>query len=237
LLAVLLFFLGNDILMPWYVSHGAHVAVPSVIGLPFERAKARLDSLGFEPRQGDIRTSEEYPAGTVIIQNPLPGARVKGGRRIYLTISGGEQLVTVPQLRGKTLRDARFALERNGLKLGEVTYAANEELPPNTIIDQGISGGLKGRRGLLVAVLVSQGSATGQVEVPDVIGRTMTEAGRILANSGLRIGNVSYEVSATLLPNTVVDQYPRGGSLLAYGEAVDVFVVGQGGKKQPPIEN
>lgn len=223
--------------MPWYVGHGSQIEVPSVIGLPIEHATRLLDSLGFQPREGETRASQEYPPGTVIIQNPLPGALVKEGRRVYLSISGGEQLVTVPPLRGKTVRDARFALERNGLRFGETVFSPSAELPANTIIDQSIPPGKKVRKGLLVSIVVSQGAATDEVEVPDLIGKPLTEAGKILADRGLKVGQISYQVASGLLPNTVVDQYPRGRAMVGFGESVDLFVVEAGGKKQPPTEN
>ena len=236
-LAVFIFIFSNDLLMPWYVSHGVQVTVPPVAGMTFEQASHHLDSLGFETHQADIRQSDEYPTGTVIIQNPLPGSKVKMGRRVYLTISGGEPLVTVPNLRGKTTRDAKFVLERNGLRLGEVMYVASEDFPANTIMDQTAISAGKVRKGTYISIVVSQKVAADQLKVPDVVGKPLTEAGRILANVGLHVGQVNYEVSATLLPNTVVDQYPRVGGLLVHGDAVDLFVVEGGTKKQLPLEN
>ena len=65
---------------------------------------------------------EKYPAGTVISQKPAPGAVVKEERRIYLFISGGESPSIVPELKERSIKDARFALERIGLALGDTSY-------------------------------------------------------------------------------------------------------------------
>ena len=92
-LFLLLFFVCNDLILPWYVNKGGELIVPSVIGLKIETAKRMLDSLGLEAREGDTRTDREHPPGTVIIQNPGSGSKVKKGRRVYLTISEGEQMV------------------------------------------------------------------------------------------------------------------------------------------------
>lgn len=236
LAVVFLFFVGNDIIMPLYVNQGGTMEVPSAIGLPFEQAKRMIDSLGLEGREGDVRASQEYPAGTVIIQNPLPGTVVKKGRRVYLTVSGGEALVSVPNLRGKTVRDAKFALERAGLKLGVLHYTPVEEYPANTIVDQSIPWNEKVKRGTPVSIVVSQGAGADRVEVPDVVGKPLTEAGRLLANRGLKLGAVTYQSAPMLLPNTVVDQYPRPGDLAEHGQTINLFVAEEG-KRQLPPEN
>lgn len=235
-LVILLFFVCNDIFMPWFVNRGGTVQVPSVAGLPFERAKFNIDSIGLEAHQGDVRTSKDYPMGTVIAQNPPPGSTVKKGRRIYLAISGGEQLVQVPSLNGKTVRDAKFALERNGLRIGAISYAVNDTFPVNTIIGQSIAPLSKVKRGMYVSVMVNQEVSADRIAVPDIVGKTLTQAGKILANHGLKIGTLNYQLSTTLLPNTVVDQYPRPGDLAEQGQPVDLFIV-HGEKRKPPTEN
>lgn len=232
-----LFFVCNDVIMPWFVQRGNTVQVPSVIGSQYEAAKHFLDSLDLTAIEGDSRTSEMYPAGTVIAQNPNPGTIVKRGRRVYLVVSGGEQLVQVPSLKGKTVRDAKFALERNGLTIGVISYMLNDSFPANTIIDQSLPPASKIRRGARIAVVVSQGASSNRVTVPEVIGKPLREAGRILANHGLKLGAVNYQVSSTLLPNTVLDQYPRPGEFIEHGQKVDLFVSRSGDVEKPPTEN
>jgi len=236
-LLLLLFFVCDDILMPWFVNRGETVDVPAVVGFSFDRAKEVMDSLSLEAREGDTRTSEVYTVGTVIAQNPQPGTTVKAGRRVYLVISGGEQMTLAPSLKGKTIRDAKFALERNGLKMGSIVYAMNDSFPANTVINQNISPASKLRRGTRVSVVVSQKSVVDKVQVPDVVGKPLVEAGKILANNGLQVGTVNYEDSPNLLPNTVLDQYPRASEFVGYGQTVDLFVVRSGEKNKPPTEN
>ena len=234
---VLLFFVCNDLLMPWYVSHGGQIDVPSVVGLRFEYAQHFLDSLGLVARQGDLRTDKNYPEGTVTSQNPLAGRRVNKGRRIYLTISTGEQLVSVPGLKGRTLRDARFQLERQGLKLGAVEYQPSDEFPENTIIEQKLAVGTKVKKDGYVSIVVSQGKISGKVIVPDLNGKTLAQAQQILLSHGLKLGNVTYQLVPDLLPNTIVDQFPRAGELALQGQSIDVFVVQGSEKKHEILEN
>jgi beta-lactam-binding protein with PASTA domain len=233
-LLLVLFIACNDFLMPWYVNMRGQVEVPSVVGKRLEVARAILDSLGLAPKDGDVRTDREYPIGTVINQNPAAGKKVNRGRRIYLTISGGEKLVLVPSLKGRTLRDAKFQIEREGLKLGAVELQPSEQFPENTIIEQNPQPGTKVREDIYVSLVVSQGTMSGKVTVPNVYGKSLTEVKKVLEGQGLLLGNITYQNLANLLPNTVVDQFPRAGDLVLRGQKVDLFIA-QGGEKQKEV--
>ena len=236
-LLALVFFVCNNLILPWYVRQGGQVTVPTVVGIRYEVGQRMLDSLGLITRLGDLRTDKNFPEGTVIGQNPASGRTVKRGRRVYLTISSGEQLVTVPSLKGRTLRDARFQLEQLALKLGAIEYRASEEFPENTVIEQSVASGGKVKKEVFVSVVVSQGKMSDKVPVPELNGKTLTQAQQLLAAVGLRLGNVTYQQVPDLLPNTIVDQFPRGGELATKGLAVDVFVVQGSEKKQDALEN
>ena len=222
------FILLNYVLLPAYVNQGETLNVPKVVGVSMDRAQIILDSIGLEAVQGETRMDPRMPVGTVVAQNPQANTVVKHGRRVYLTISGGETVVVVPGLRGRSERDAKFALERTGLVFGDITYAASESYPENTIIDQTVPAGKKIPKGSRVAVTVSRGKARSETVVPQLLGKTISEAERILARTGLRLGNITYQVSYDLLPSTVVDQFPRSGESVSDSQAVDLFVVKAG---------
>ena len=233
-LLLVLFFVCNDFLIPWYVNHGGVIQVPSVVGLDLAAATHILDSLRLEPKKSDVRLDNEHAEGVVIIQNPAAGENVKQGRRIYLTVSGGESYVSVPNIKGRTVRDTKFVLERQGLLMGTMEYQPSDSFPQNTIIDQHPSQGAKVKRESYVSVVVSQGSVYQKVAVPDVTGKTFKEASALLAQSGLKVGNITYLPSPDLLPNTIIEQYPRSGEMVVSGQAIDLFIV-QGGEQKKEI--
>jgi beta-lactam-binding protein with PASTA domain len=164
----------------------------------------------------------------VINQNPQGGAVVKHGRRVYLTMSGGEALVSVPSLRGRSTRDAKFALDRFGLRLGGINYATSSNFPENTIMEQSVAPDTKVNRGTVVSVTVSSGRETRQIEVPQLVGKSTTEAEKLLLGAHLKVGNITFQPSFDLLPNTVVDQFPRSGEMVNEDQAVDLFIVKAG---------
>ena len=225
----------DNFFMPWLVSRGGIVEVPDVLGLKLERAQFILDSLGLQAKQSEVRPDLQQPLGTVIAQVPSSGAKVRPGRRVYLSISGGEPIVEVPVLKGRSLRDTKFALERVGLSLGGASYVPSEEFPPNTIIDQGVPPGSKMRKGSSVPVVISQGKETDRIPVPDIVGKILPEAEKVLAQRGLKAGNITYQENLELLPNTVLEQYPRSGELVGLGQPVDLFVVQVGAKKPKEV--
>jgi beta-lactam-binding protein with PASTA domain len=228
---IVLILVCDNVVMPWFVSRGGIVEVPGVVGVRFERAQVILDSLGLQARQSEVRPDLKYALGTVVAQVPSMGSKVRPGRRIYLSVSGGEPVVDVPTLKGRSLRDAKFALERMGLALGSTTYVPSEEFPPNTVVDQGSEPGARIRKGSSVSVVISQGKVTDRITVPELLGKILPEAEKILAQCGLKVGNISYQENLQLLPNTVLAQYPRGGELVGLGQPVDLFVVQVGTKK------
>ena len=177
-----------------------------------------------DPVIGDTTYDEKLPEGSVIIQRPRAGETVKEGRRVYLFISGGEPIVHVPQLTGKSVRDAKFSLERLGLKLGNVDQEVSD-YPKDMIYDQQYAAGTPIKKGEDVNVTISMGKLqAGNIEVPDLIGKSLTEAEKILADSSLKVGKINYQPSFSLLPNTILDQYPSKGNKVNKGDAIDLFV-------------
>ncbi len=139
-------------------------------------------------------------------------------------------------LKGKSLLDAKFALERLGLKLGRIERIPSSQ-PQDMIFDQQFEEGTLLKQGDFVGVSISAGTGGGTIIVPDLIGKSLTEAKKILADSSLIIGKINYQPSATLLPNTILDQYPSSGNSVNPGNAVDLFVTKPADTNIPNEEN
>ena len=219
---IVLVFLLNNIILPWYVSSPER-AVPDVVGIDISQAEKILDDSDLVTIIADTTFDENVPKDHVMLQKPNPGEKVKVGRRIYLFVSGGEPIVSVPDLKGKSIRDAKFALERLGLSLGQIEDVPSNN-PKDMIFDQQYAAGTRLQRGATVGVTMSVGSGEGLLTVPDLIGKSLVEAQKILADSSFNVGKINYQRSYSLLPNTVVDQFPSKGSKVNPGTNVDLFV-------------
>lgn len=224
LIGMIVFLLAlNYFILPWYVSR-PETKVPNVVGLKETEAFALLEKSELQPIISDTTFDQKYPEGTIILQKPESGKTVKEGRNIYLFISGGEPTVIVPVLKGKSIREAKFTLERIGLKLGDIEETVSNH-PRNMIFDQQYAEGTPLKKGASVGVSISVGEGeTGEIIVPDLIGKSVTEAERILSDSTLKVGKINYQRSFSLLPNTILDQYPSKGNKVNRGDAVDLFV-------------
>jgi eukaryotic-like serine/threonine-protein kinase len=224
LAGLIIFFLFDSILMPLYVQKGKTTKVPDVVGMTIDDAKQKMKEAGLDPKEAEYKNDKRYKVGTVIVQNPIADSEVKLGRGVYLTISGGEELVEVPNLKGKSVRDAAFNLEKFNLKLGIISYEPSDEIFAYTIMRQEIVPGAKIKSGTLINITVSQGRSTDKHPVPDVSLKTLNEAEKIFTENGFRIGKTTYQISTDILPNTILEQNPRAGELLQLGQTIDLII-------------
>ena len=221
---IVMILLFNSVIMPWYVKHTDTAVVPSVVGLNFLDAKKKIEAVGLEVKQGDIRYDENKPIGEIIDQNPPAEQIVKYGRRIYLTVCGGEQLVEVPVLKGRSLRDAKFTLEQRGLQLGESMRKNSNEVKEESVISQIIQPGSKVKRSTKIDLIISDGMIKGDLIVPDLIGKKLEEAKKVISDKKLKLGKITYQTNNDLPPGQIVDQYPKKDKTANESTAVDLFV-------------
>lgn len=231
LIAVVLFFVFDDVLMPYYVQKGKTTYVPNAVGMFLAEAKKTLSDAGLDPKEAEYKPDKFNKAGTVLLQNPIAGSEVKYGRGVYLTVSGGEEFIEIPNLRGKSLREAEFSLERYGLRLGKITYEPSEEMFENTIIRQDPAAGVKSKSGVMIDVIASQGRSTDKHVIPNLVSKTYAEAEKILAAEGFQIGTVTYQINLDLLPNTILEQSPKAGELGPLGQTIDLIVTQKSDQK------
>jgi eukaryotic-like serine/threonine-protein kinase len=231
LILVSLLFLFNFVIMPWYVKHSSLVKVPNVVGLQFTEAKKVLENAGLDVKQGDVRYDESKPIGLIMEQNPPVDQMVKNGRRIYLTVCGGEQLMEVPKLTGRTLRDAKFTLEQRNLQIGEIVKKFSNEFAEDVVISQVIQPGSKVKKLSKVDLIISNGQQVGDIIIPDVIGKKLDEARKILEDKKLKVGKITYQAS-DLPVGQVVDQYPKKEKSAKENTTIELFIA-----KKRKIEN
>ena len=212
----------DSFILPYYVS-AEELKVPNVVGMNKDQAIRVLSKMNLNPVIQTSRYDERFGKDQVIFQKPLANTNVKENRRIYLTVSGGVQTVTMPFLINKTVRDAQINLERIGLVLDQIEEVESE-LPPNFIVEQQYLEGKELPKGTLVWIKVSVGPKIGMVRVPNILGKSFVEAENILRGVSLRIGLRTYIHSNSLLPNTVVDQQPSENSLVSVGDSVNVVL-------------
>ncbi|WP_123743424.1 Stk1 family PASTA domain-containing Ser/Thr kinase [Saccharothrix texasensis] len=90
--------------------------VPSVTGKTKDEAFAELSAAGFEPVEGPTEFSDKVDGGKVIRTDPPAGTNLPpNNRRVTVVVSADS--VTVPQVEGKSVKEAKKILEDAGLKV------------------------------------------------------------------------------------------------------------------------
>ncbi|MET1043398.1 MAG: Stk1 family PASTA domain-containing Ser/Thr kinase [Microbacteriaceae bacterium] len=151
------------------------VAIPNVSGQPYEDAAQVLESNDLIPQRfGEI--SDSVAEGDVIRTEPAADVTVSPGMEVEVFVSLGKQQVDVPHV-ARVAEDAAItAITDAGLTYGstENTYSTN--IPSGVVISSDPAGGQRVRAGDTVNLTVSNGL----VNVPDVVGRTVSEASTVL---------------------------------------------------------
>ncbi|MEV8451172.1 Stk1 family PASTA domain-containing Ser/Thr kinase [Streptomyces sp. NPDC052095] len=104
------------------VAKQAEADLPDVRSRTIDQALAQLSPLGFTNISQE-QVDSDQPAGTVIEQSPAGPSKQPKNTPIVLKVSKGPQepeKATVPDLRGKTLGEAKGMLAGAGLQLGQV---------------------------------------------------------------------------------------------------------------------
>ncbi len=107
--------------------HGNEITVPNLAKLTEEQVEAKLNELDLDYVLLDsVDYNSDYPKFSVVEQDPLPGAKVKEGRKVYIKINAsGFSSVRIPDLIEKTYREAVPTLKALGLVEGEIIYIPN----------------------------------------------------------------------------------------------------------------
>ncbi|MFJ8008823.1 Stk1 family PASTA domain-containing Ser/Thr kinase [Streptomyces fagopyri] len=101
------------------VSKGGPVEVEDVTGTSVEDATAELEQAGLKVRIAAQRVTSEFDKGQVARQSPESGSEAATGDTVTLTVSKGPEMVSVPDVVGDSVDDAKKALEDAGFEVDE----------------------------------------------------------------------------------------------------------------------
>ncbi len=134
---------------------------------------------------------------------------------------GGGTQVAVPDVRGKTVAEARLTLDAQGLKVGEVEQVFSTK-PVGIVVDQDPLPRFSTRSGGAVNLSVSKGIE--RIQVPDVTGQSLEDAKAELEAKGFKVGKVT-EKEQVGPPGRVLASDPAAGATLPKGSAVNLTVI------------
>ena len=133
------------------------IAMPNLINMSLEDANKTINKLDLKLTINE-RHDVDVERNHVISQSPSQGTELKKGDLVTIVISLGPEELSVPNLMGYTLNDAKKILEKDGLKLGTVSYDYSEVYKEGTVINQNPVVGVGSiKKGDSVNVVVSKG--------------------------------------------------------------------------------
>jgi beta-lactam-binding protein with PASTA domain/predicted Ser/Thr protein kinase len=214
LLGGLLFLVGRQL----GVGGKQEVTVPQVIGRTEVDATRELTTAGLKVQRREVQ-DEVNPAGQVTAQDPLANTQVRSGATVTISVSTGAPIVDVPDVRNKTADVARETLVTAGFKVD--VRQVNSDKDPNTVLEQAPAPGTKAGKGSVVTLTVSKGVE--QIVVPNVRGRTSSDAANLLGQAGFRT-NSRTEASIDFDSGQVIRTEPAAGTTLDRNSVVTLIV-------------
>jgi serine/threonine-protein kinase len=192
------------------------VDLPNVVGLTEAQARKQLSGFTITiQRAPDPR----IPRDRVSNQLPLATTRVSQGSSVTLTLSDGPGDAIVPiGLVGKPLEEVRTALVAAGLRVSR-TVAVDSEQEPGIVLKVTPEPGSTVEAGTGVVLEI----ASGNVQVPQLIGVTEIEARTLLTQAGFLVKTVeAYDANQPI--GVVLAQAPSGGETKIIGSSVTITV-------------
>ena len=197
---------------------GQHVQVPNIVDLPITEASFILAEHGLELGKQTQITSSTVPKYHIIAQRPVAGRVVRTGRKIYPTVSIGEEFLNAPDLRNTLLEDARREITQSRFRMGTVariphsaardTVLAQDPPPKGKVPNQGS-----------IHLLVSAGIEKQSAFMPDLRGLAVEDVLRLIAPYGVTLVPNEVDIEGAQM-DVVLDQDPPPNTPVYEGQVV-----------------
>lgn len=197
---VVVMIAGAVLFLNLVTQHNRELVVPDFSNMTVSEAQAVAQQAGMRVDVTDSVFVKRMKRGAVRDQNPSPGAKVKKGRRISLTINAlNAKKVTMPNLVGLSLRQALAELQSRGLTPGKLIYV--EDIATNNVLRQ-----LRGNREIqpgesiesetvINLVLGLEPDADNGTFVPDLTGKRYLNAVDLVRKQSLNIKTIKFDDS------------------------------------------
>ncbi len=234
---ILIVIVGVFIFKAWlssYTNHGVSIEVPDFQNLSISEAQILAEQKNINLTVVDTVFDDTKKGNVIVATKPSAGGFVKEQRTIYATVNSSSPLmVRMPKLVNMSLRQAQINIEAAGLTLGNIDYVpgrANDYVLEAKYKNKPILAGTKiPKRSRINLVVEKGGGGGGFVQdyiVPNLIGKTYSEASGTISNLGAGINAIfdsrfPYRTSADSLNAIVWKQSPAADSL----SSVDVITI------------
>lgn len=229
---IVLIFLVN-IMLNMFTRHGQIREVPDFSGMTIEEAVRAGSSSRLKIQVNDSLYLPVYEGGVILEQTPSAGARVKSGRRIFVTVNSyNQRKAVIPYVSGYSLRQAKNNLEVAGFQIERLVY--RDDIATNNVLDQRYKGQritagskVEAEIGSGITLVVGVDPGAERQAVPRVVGYSLREAKSRLLEAGFNIGKIDRDDDITTVNERdakVYAQSPAAGSRLSYGSDISMSI-------------
>lgn len=198
------------------------VTVPSLVGLTYEKAKKEAEILGLsvEIIATEISDKEE---GTVLKVSPNPGSTIKKDTILKLTVSGGEQTFSMPDLSNYEVTNIKKRLNEEGFTNFTINEVYNDTVEVGYLISQSPAAKTQIKKDTQITIVISKGAEIKLVEVPSVVDKTESIAKTELEALNLKV-SVEYETTNDSTKDGIVISQNNQGNKVTEGTNVTIKV-------------
>ena len=190
--------------------------VPNVVGLTEAEARALLSDFNVNVSSAP---DPRIPINRVASQIPLATSTAAKGSSVTLTVSSGPGNTTVPTgLIGLELEEARNILTAAGLVIAQ-TQPIDSDQAPGVVLKVTPEAGTNIVAGSGVVLQI----ASGNVQVPSLVGVSEIQAKTLLAQAGFLVREI-YAFDAAQELGPVLAQAPEAGATLIIGSSVTITI-------------
>lgn len=193
--------------------------VPDVVGMELATALVRLQEKELYPRISLRFSGNPESRGTILEQDPPPGAVVKAERRIALVVSRGAAQDRVGDYVGQTIDEVKLNLQaifgstRQLITVREPPVYVYDKSPAGTILEQKPAPETEVSGPVQMVFVVSRGPEKARVKVPELIGLSLEDATSRIEKSGVTFQFAMRPPEGREKPGTIVAQLPEAGAM------------------------
>ena len=182
-----------------YTRHGEELVVPDFSNLTFEEAESMAKAHDMRVTITDSVFLKRMKKGAIYRQNPAPGSRAKKDKLVALTINAKiSKTITMPDLVGLSMRQAKAEILSRGLILGKLIY--QQDLATNNVLKQYVGGveiqpGTELLTETKVDLVVGLNGKDCVTYVPDVRGLKQISAIGVVNDNSLNVKKIYFDES------------------------------------------
>jgi len=196
-----------SVALAFVTKHDQEIEVPDMISISVPEAQRLASSLGLVIEVTDSVFVRRMERGAVFSQNPPAGSHVKKGRTIRLTINSiMPKRVSMPNLVGYSMRQAKAELSSKGLYLGKLIYVS--DIATNDVLKQLYKGneiapGKSIIMGANIDLVVGLSEQDNKTLVPDVSGMKFIRAVDAVHDNSLNVYKAVFDGSVKTYNDTL----------------------------------